>query len=111
MHFVLSHTPFPLSYVPMINTAYSDEMTILQAELYIVTDDALNLLELLLHTVKILKSGKIFICFAFTVRPVVTCGSRVSRAPPHHTLPAFLNLHGIIFLHKFNLKRQNIKVR
>ena len=29
-----------------------------------------------------------------TVRPIVTCGSRVSRAPPHHTLPDFLNLHG-----------------
>ena len=26
--------------------------------------------------------------------PNVTRGSRVSRAPPHHTLPAFLNLHG-----------------
>ena len=24
----------------------------------------------------------------------VTSGSRVSRAPPHHTLPAFLNLNG-----------------
>ena len=27
---------------------------------------------------------------------IVTRGSRVSRAPPHHTLPAFLNLHGSI---------------
>ena len=26
--------------------------------------------------------------------PILTRGSRVSRAPPHHTLPAFLNLHG-----------------
>ena len=26
--------------------------------------------------------------------PTVTRGSRVSRAPPHHILPAFLNLHG-----------------
>ena len=30
--------------------------------------------------------------------PIVTSGSRVSRAPPHHTLrgdlPAFINLHG-----------------
>ena len=26
--------------------------------------------------------------------PFVTLGSRVSRAPPRHTLPAFLNLHG-----------------
>ena len=25
--------------------------------------------------------------------PIVTCGSRVSRAPPHHPLPVFLNLH------------------
>ena len=25
---------------------------------------------------------------------IVTLGSRVSCAPPHHTLPAFLNLHG-----------------
>ena len=25
--------------------------------------------------------------------PIVTRGSRISRAPPHHTLPAFLNLH------------------
>ena len=29
-----------------------------------------------------------------TVRSIVTCDSRVSRAPPIHTLPAFLNLHG-----------------
>ena len=28
--------------------------------------------------------------------PIVTRGSRVSRAPPHHTLPTFLNLNGII---------------
>ena len=26
--------------------------------------------------------------------PIVTRGSRVSHAPPYHTLPAFLNLHG-----------------
>ena len=26
--------------------------------------------------------------------PFVTRGSHVSRAPPHHTLPAFVNLHG-----------------
>ena len=26
----------------------------------------------------------------------VTSDSRVSRAPPHHTLPAFLNLNGSI---------------
>ena len=35
-----------------------------------------------------------------TVRPIVTCGSRVSPAPPHHTLPAFQNLHGILYLVK-----------
>ena len=23
---------------------------------------------------------------------IVTCGSRVSRAPPHHILPSFINL-------------------
>ena len=28
------------------------------------------------------------------IHPIVTRGSRVSRAPPHHTLPAFLNLNG-----------------
>ena len=26
--------------------------------------------------------------------PIVTRGSRISRAPPYHTLPAFLNLNG-----------------
>ena len=29
-------------------------------------------------------------------QPIVTRGSRDSRAPSHHTLPGFLNLHGII---------------
>ena len=29
-----------------------------------------------------------------TVRPMMTCDLRVSRAPPHHTLSAFLNIHG-----------------
>ena len=28
--------------------------------------------------------------------PIVTRGSWVSRAPPHHTFPAFLNLQDII---------------
>ena len=28
-------------------------------------------------------------------RPIVTCGPRVTRAPLHHTLSVFLNLHGI----------------
>ena len=27
--------------------------------------------------------------------PILTRGSRDSRAPPHHRLPAFLNLNGI----------------
>ena len=36
--------------------------------------------------------------------PIVTRGSRVSHAPPHHTVPAFLNLHGSI---KQNGKIQN----
>ena len=26
--------------------------------------------------------------------PIVTRDSRASRAPPHHILPAFLNIHG-----------------
>ena len=26
--------------------------------------------------------------------PIMTRSSRVSRAPPHHTLPAFLNING-----------------
>ena len=30
-----------------------------------------------------------------TVRPIVTCGSRVSPAPPRHTLPALQNIDGI----------------
>ena len=31
---------------------------------------------------------------------IVTRGSPVSLAPTHHTLPAFLNLHGIRFTSK-----------
>ena len=54
---------------------------------------------------KILKSGKIFGCFSFTnSRPIVTCGARVSRVPPHHILPAFLNLHGTFFSQKKPMK-------
>ena len=30
-----------------------------------------------------------------SIHPIVTRGSRVSRPPPHHTLPDFLNLNGI----------------
>ena len=34
-------------------------------------------------------------CFVFgNSHPIVTSGSRVSRAPPHHFSPTFLNLHG-----------------
>ena len=34
--------------------------------------------------------------FSFDIsQPIVTRGSRVSRAPPHNTLRAFLNLHGM----------------
>ena len=41
------------------------------------------------------KAGRfLVVSLLLTVRPIVTCGSRVSRAPPHYTLPAFLNLHG-----------------
>ena len=32
-----------------------------------------------------------------TSRPIVTRGSRASRAPLHHTYNAFLNPHGILF--------------
>ena len=32
-----------------------------------------------------------------TSHPIVRRGSRVSRALPHHTLPAFQNLNGSIF--------------
>ena len=47
--------------------------------------------------------------------PIVTRGSRVSRAPPPHTLPAFLNLNGntimvlcpeVIQYFQLSLKRQ-----
>ena len=31
-----------------------------------------------------------------SIHPIVTRGSQVSRAPPHHTLPTFLDLHGTI---------------
>ena len=34
--------------------------------------------------------------------PIVTRGSGVSRAPPHHTLPAFLNLNSMYSL-KFQM--------
>ena len=41
------------------------------------------------------KAGRFLLAsILLTVRPIVTCGSRGSRAPPHHTLPTFLNLHG-----------------
>ena len=49
-------------------------------------------------TVKILKTGRFSVALLLlTVRPMVTGGFRVSRAPPRHTLPAFQNLHGRLF--------------
>ena len=33
------------------------------------------------------------VSFLLIVGPIVTFSSSVSRAPPNHTLPAFLNLH------------------
>ena len=36
--------------------------------------------------------------FSFdNTHPIVTRGSRDSRAPKHHTLPAFINIHGTSF--------------
>ena len=47
-------------------------------------------------TSKIKKAGCFKRVFSFgSSRPIVTRGTRVSRAPPHHTLTAFLNLHVI----------------
>ena len=41
------------------------------------------------------KAGRfLVVSLLLTVRLIVTCGSRVSRSPPRHTFPAFLNLHG-----------------
>ena len=37
-------------------------------------------------------------------QPIVTRGSRVSRAPPHHALPAFLILNGNLILQIFKVK-------
>lgn len=37
LHFALSQTPMPLSYVPMINTEYSDHMTLFQRTMNMVT--------------------------------------------------------------------------
>ena len=46
-------------------------------------------------TVKILKSGKIFgFSQGFAQLRHMTL---VSLAPPHHTLPAFINLHGMLW--------------
>ena len=47
------------------------------------------------------KAGRFLaVSLLLTVRSIVTRGSRVSRALPHHTLPAFLSLHGRIFCWK-----------
>ena len=32
-----------------------------------------------------------------SIHPIVTRGSRFPRAPPHHIIPAFLNLYGRFF--------------
>ena len=49
-----------------------------------------------IRTIKILKSGKIWeMSFTGNSHPFVTRGSLVSCAPPHHTVPAFLSLHGM----------------
>ena len=46
-------------------------------------------------TIKILKSGGFeTVSLAGNSHSIVTSGSRVSRAPPHHTLSTFVNLHG-----------------
>ena len=42
---------------------------------------------------------------------IVTRGSRISRAPPHQTLPAFLNLHSSSFLKRFTYSNKEILVR
>ena len=39
-------------------------------------------------------------------QPILTRGSRVSRAPPHHTLPAFLNINGSISIDENYKKRK-----
>ena len=42
------------------------------------------------------KAGRfLIVSVLLTILSIVTRGSRVSHAPPHHTLPAFLNLHGM----------------
>ena len=47
---------------------------------------------------RLTKAGRFLVAsLLLTARPIVTCGSRVSPAPPHHTLPAFLNLRDILF--------------
>ena len=33
--------------------------------------------------------------------PIMTRGSRVSSAPPHHTLPASQNFHGMLILKSY----------
>ena len=40
-----------------------------------------------------------------SIHPIVLRGSRVSRAPPHQTLPAFLNLKGRTFQKNFQRPR------
>ena len=56
------------------------------------------------------KAGRFLVAsILLTVRPIVKCGPRVSRAPPHHTLPASLNLHGRIQNDRTELLQRKIK--
>ena len=43
-------------------------------------------------------------------QPIVKRDSHVARAPLHNTLPVFLNLHGILGLHFWSLKKlENVR--
>ena len=55
------------------------------------------ILSLTKGTIQILKNGR-FERMSLTAnsQPIVISGSRVSCAPPDHTLPAFLKLYGRI---------------
>ena len=53
------------------------------------------------YIIKILKARRFEIILRFdNSQSIVTRGSRVSRAPPHHTLPAFFNLNGKKIYHR-----------
>ena len=58
-------------------------------------------------TAKILKSGKILSCFSSAnTSPYLDMWLSVSRAPPRHILPAFINLHG----KELNTSLENVHV-